>query len=113
MHLRISHGVDGVTVRGIGRSRVDGDVWDGAIVGADPERFRVRVMDGAVERRVFEVGGAQALYPAADVAADFPGGFGADAVVAIAQWGARFGWGVEAVVKLAVPLPREGRGRIF
>lgn len=73
-----------------------GDVWDLEPAEVDPRRFRVRVLDGGVERRVFEVEGLSALYAEEDLAEDFPGGVGPDAVVAVAQYGASFGWGVEA-----------------
>lgn len=79
-----------------------GDVWDLEPVEVDPRRFRFRVLDGGVERRVFEVEGLSGLYSAADMAEDFPGGIGSDAVVAVAQYGPAFGWGVEAQASLIV-----------
>lgn len=60
----------------------------------------MRVLDGAVVRRVWEVEGLEAVYGAAEVAADFPGGRGADVRVAVAQWGDGDGWGPEAVAGL-------------
>ncbi len=98
--IEVSTGANDVTVRWIARSRVDGDVWDGAAVGADAERFRVRVMDGVAELRAFEVVGAEAVYTRADMAADFPGGPGPEVAVSVSQWNPRFGWGVEARTKL-------------
>lgn len=79
-----------------------GDVWDLEPAEVDPRRFRVRVLDGGFERRMFEVEGLSALYAAEDIAEDFPGGVGPDAVVAVAQYGASFGWGVEAHAGLIV-----------
>lgn len=79
-----------------------GDVWDLEPAEVDPRRFRVRVLDGGVERRVFEVEGLSVLYAEEDLAEDFPGGVGPDAVVAVAQYGPAFGWGVEAQAALIV-----------
>jgi len=80
--------------------RLGGDGWDSEPVEVDPRRFRVRVLDGAVERRVWEVEGLETVYGALEVAADFPSGFGAEANVAVAQWGDGFGWGAEATAPL-------------
>ena len=63
-------------------------------------RFRARVLDGVTVVRMFEVDAERALYAAAELAADFPGGAGEDARVAVSQWSPVFGWGVEAVVDL-------------
>jgi hypothetical protein len=79
-----------------------GDVWDLEPAEVDPRRFRVRVLDGGVERRVFEVEGLSVLYGEQDLTEDFPGGVGPGAVVAVAQYGASFGWGVEAQGALIV-----------
>ena len=77
-----------------------GDVWDLEPVDVDPHRFRVRVLDGALERRVFEAEGTSLLYSADDLAEDFPGGVGPGAMIAVAQYGPGFGWGVEAQAPL-------------
>ncbi|HVL41844.1 MAG TPA: hypothetical protein VM348_06780, partial [Brevundimonas sp.] len=90
----------GFDIDWIARSRIDGDRWEGAAGSGDPGRFRVRILAGAATRRAFEVDGDAALYPAGDVAADFPGGPGPDAAVAVAQWGEGYGWGVEARASL-------------
>lgn len=50
--------------------------------------------------RSFEAEGETAIYAGPDVAADFPDGFGS-AEVGIVQWGAGYGWGVEARARLA------------
>ena len=81
----------------IARTRRDGDRWDAETQASDPLRFRVRVLDGAVVVRVFEVDGETAVYGAADLTADFPGGVGEGARVAVSQWSPVFGWGVEAM----------------
>ena len=83
------------------RARV-GDVWDLEPAEVDPRRFRVRVLDGEVERRVFEVEGTSVVYPAEDMAEDFPGGLDAGSMVSVAQYGPGFGWGVEAQTPLIV-----------
>ena len=100
-HLRVSSVEDGLALRWIPRSRLHGDVWEGNPPGADPLRFRVRVMEGEVERRTFEVDGCDALYVEADLAADFPEGPGVDASIEVEQHGAVFGWGV--ATRVAIP----------
>ena len=62
--------------------------------------FRIRVLDGADEKRTFEVGTDAARYPAADRAVDFPAGLDAESRIAVAQWGDGYGWGREASVAL-------------
>jgi hypothetical protein len=83
------------------RVRVGGDRWDLEPVEVDPMRFRLRVLDGGLERRVMQVEGLSAIYPAAAVAEDFPGRLGSAARVAVAQYGNDWGWGAEASVPLA------------
>lgn len=99
--LRTEPGEGGLMVRWLPRVRVGGDRWDIEPAEVDARRFRVRVLDGRVERRVFEVDGLSAVYADADLAADFPGGAGPGAKVAVAQYGAGWGWGREAVCRLA------------
>ncbi|MNR48637.1 hypothetical protein D3C85_1678950 [compost metagenome] len=60
----------------------------------------MRVLDGATEKRVWEVEGLEAVYDATQVAADWPGGLGKGARIGVAQWGAGYGWGAEAVAGL-------------
>lgn len=100
VHLGIEKEDEGRRVRWRARSRIDGDRWDEEAVGADPLRFRVRVLAGTVVLREVEVEGLDWLYPAADLAVDFVGGLGADAAVEVAQWGEGYGWGVEATAPL-------------
>ncbi len=83
------------------RARI-GDVWDQEPAEVDPRRFRVRILDGGLQRRTFEVEETSFLYAVEDMAEDFPGGGGPDAVVAVAQYGPGFGWGVEAQAPLIV-----------
>nr|WP_313633409.1 glycoside hydrolase/phage tail family protein [Brevundimonas naejangsanensis] len=99
-HLRAAPEGGGWRLSWTPRVRLGGDGWDAEPVEVDPRRFRVRVLDGAVVRRVWEVEGLEAVYGAAEVAADFPGGRGADVRVAVAQWGDGDGWGPEAVAGL-------------
>src|SRR5690606_36421865 len=86
-HLRAAPESGGWRLSWTPRVRLGGDGWDAEPAEVDPRRFRVRVLDGAVVRRVWEVEGLEAVYGAAEVAADFPGGRGADVRVAVAQWG--------------------------
>ena len=89
----------GRRIRWTPRARLYGDSWDGEPQG-DAMRFRLRVLHGAGEVRRWEVEATEALYAAEALAADFPDGPGADARVAVAQFGAGFGWGTEAEIRL-------------
>jgi len=102
VHLSVETEDEGRRIRWRARSRIDGDRWDGEAAGADPLRFRVRVMAGEAVMREAEVEGLDWLYPAADLAADFGGEPGVEAVVEVSQWGAGYGygWGVEATAPL-------------
>ncbi len=101
VHLRLAAEGEGRRVVWHGRSRIDGDRWDGEAKGADPLRFRVRVLEGGALRRVVVGEGESWTYAAGDLAMDFPGGVGAHAVIAVAQWGEGYGWGDEARVGLS------------
>lgn len=92
----------GRIVRWTPRVRLYGDGWDGEPATVDPLRFRVRVLDGDLVVRTFEVEGSRLTYPLAAFAADFPQGPGSEARIAVAQWGEGFGWGVEASVGLEI-----------
>ncbi len=96
-HLRAVAEGGGWRLGWLPRVRRGGDGWEGEPVEVDPRRFRVRVLDGDVERRVWEVEGLEAVYGAVEVEADFPGGVGAGVQVSVAQWGEGYGWGAEAV----------------
>jgi hypothetical protein len=91
----------GLAVSWVPRVRIGGDRWDLEPVEVDSSRHRVRVLDGAAERRVIEVEGVSAIYATAQMAEDFPGGFGPAARLAVAQYGADWGWGSEASIPLA------------
>lgn len=80
--------------------RTGGDSWEREAAAVDAARWCLRVLDGGDVVRTFEVEGETALYAAADVATDWPGGLSGDATVAVAQWGPGFGWGVEAMARL-------------
>lgn len=97
--LRVEAGADGLQMRWTARVRTGGDSWERE-AAVDAARWRVRILDGEAVVRTLEVEDETALYAAADVAADWPGGLGEEAVVAVAQWGAGFGWGVEATARL-------------
>lgn len=84
----------------IARNRMGGDVWEGEAAASDPMRFRLRVRDSVAVLRVFEVEATEAVYGAADLAADFPGGIGEDAWVDVAQADSRMGWGRNATIRL-------------
>ena len=99
--LQVAPAEGGLRVSWLPRVRIGGDRWDIEPAEVDVRRFRVRVLDSGVERRVFEVEGLSTLYAAADLTADFPDGPGAGARLAVAQYGAAWGWGREAVCSLA------------
>jgi hypothetical protein len=98
-HVRVRQNATGLGIDWIARSRLDGDIWDRE-VSADPMRFRVRVLDGAVVVRIWEVEGLGAAYATSAMASDFPGGFGPDMRIGVAQDSVIFGWGSEAIVKV-------------
>jgi hypothetical protein len=91
----------GLAVRWIPRVRTGADRWDLEPIEVDPSRFRVRVLDDAVERRVIAVDGTTCLYSTQAIVEDFPAGPGPTASIAVAQYGPDWGWGEEAVVPLA------------
>jgi hypothetical protein len=91
----------GLSVSWIPRVRTGGDRWDLEPVEVDGSRYRLRVLDGGVERRVIEVEGTSATYATAAIADDFPTGFGPSARITVAQYGADWGWGAEATIPLA------------
>ncbi|MGO4688544.1 baseplate multidomain protein megatron [Brevundimonas sp. 2YAF1] len=99
-HLRAAVEGGGRRLSWVPCVRMGGDRWDQEPVEVDPRRFRVRVLDGGVEKRVWEVEGLEAVYAAAQTAADFPGGVSEGARAAVAQWGEGYGWGAEAVTRL-------------
>jgi len=99
-HLRVAVEDGGRRLSWTPRVRVNGEGWEAEPVEVDPRRFRLRVLDGAVEKRVWEVEGLEAAYAAGQMAADWPGGLGEGARIAVAQWGAGYGWGAEAVARL-------------
>src|SRR5690606_13326554 len=87
-HLRIESGGDGGLKLGwLARARLDGDRWDAEPASPDgPARYRVQVGEDDVVHRAWEVDGAEADYPAAWRAEDFPAGLTAAAWVEVAQW---------------------------
>jgi len=100
-HLKARARTDGgFDLAWIARARLDGDRWDGAATLPAGSRFRVRVLDGADEKRAFEVETGAATHTAADRAVDFPSGLDAGGGIAVAQWGDGYGWGIEAFVGL-------------
>ena len=100
-HLRMeSDGAGGLRIFWVPRVRLYGDRWDGEPVPVDTSRFRLRILEAGVERRVLETQNAEVDYPAAALAEDFPGGTGTAAEVAVCQWSPDFGWGAEAVVSI-------------
>ncbi|MEQ7154799.1 baseplate multidomain protein megatron [Brevundimonas aurifodinae] len=92
---------EGLAIAWSPRALIGGDRWDLEPAMSDPLRFRLRVLDGGVERRVIEVEGASAIYATAQMAEDFPDGFGPGARLAVAQYGADWGWGSETSIPLA------------
>ncbi|HEY1072676.1 baseplate multidomain protein megatron [Brevundimonas sp.] len=99
-HLRAAVEGGGRRLSWTPRVRTGGDRWDMEPAEVDPRRFRVRVLEDGVEKRVWEVEGMEAVYAAGLLATDFPGGVGAGARVCVAQQGEGYGWGAEAVVGL-------------
>jgi hypothetical protein len=76
----------------IRRARLGGDVWEGEVpLSEGAERYRVRVLDGAVVLREAEVLAPAFIYTAAMRTADGPS---ADGRIEVAQGSSLYGWGV-------------------
>lgn len=99
-HLTAQGDGAGMELSWVARSRTDGDGWGAPEAASDPDRWRLRLLHGDEERDVREVGSAGAVLTAGDLAALWPEGLEA-ARVAVAQWGERWGWGLEATIPLA------------
>lgn len=83
-----------VRISWIRRARYSGDNWDNEPpLCEDYELYRIDIYDGAALKRSAEVTATQYMYAAADIAADFPGGFDADSRVEIAQKSQVYGYG--------------------
>ena len=76
VHLRVARQADGdAALRWIRRGRIGADSWlaDDIPLGEEVERYRVEIAtEGAVVKRVAEVGEPSWTYAAAQIAADFP-----------------------------------------
>lgn len=100
VHVRISRSED-VAVSWLRSPRYGGDNWDvEPPLCEDYELYRLTVYDGDDVRRTAEVTAPAWVYAAADVAADFPAGFGDGARIEIAQASQVHGWGPAARVGL-------------
>jgi hypothetical protein len=85
-------GVSGDVVTWLRSPRCGGDSWDTQPpLCEDYEMYRIQVFDGDAVVRTVEVSVPEWVY--AERASDFPGGFGADARVEIAQKSQVYGYG--------------------
>lgn len=82
------------------RSRSGGDQWEGDASPTDPMRFQIRIFRDDTVVRTLETEGVSVLYDAAMLAEDFPAGVAGAGCIAVAQWGDRYGWGVETTLAL-------------
>ena len=98
--LRSTPQTGGLRIGWAARRRLFGDGWESDRELDASLRFRIRIMDGATERRTVEVEGLDWNYALGDLEADFPAGTAA-AVVRVGQWGEAWGWGPEAALSLA------------
>jgi hypothetical protein len=76
VHLRAQrHSGDDIALDWVRCSRADGDGWGAGEAPLEhlPERYRVTLRNGATVLRSFETAGAEAVYSAAQQAADFGG----------------------------------------
>jgi hypothetical protein len=72
VHLKAARGDDGVTLRWIRRTRIDGDSWVGEVpLDEDSEQYAVDILSGSDVVRTLDVTAPTALYAAADELADF------------------------------------------
>ncbi len=99
VHLTVRPADGGLALSWIARTRTGGDSWEGEPELVDPLRFRLRILDGDVERRAVEVAGTEWLYSDADRALEFPGGC-EGARFAVSQASTHGLWGPEAVAPL-------------
>jgi hypothetical protein len=99
VHLAARAEEGGLALSWIARLRMGGDSWDGEAEPVDSLRFRLRILDGAVERRAVQVTGTGWLYSDADRVADFPDGC-EGARFAVSQVSIHGIWGPEAVAAL-------------
>ena len=90
-HLRQRLTAGDLRLTWIRRARVGGDVWEGEVpLGEGSERYRIRVLDGAMVLREAVVETPTFTYTAAMRAADTPS---AAARIEVVQGGALYGWG--------------------
>lgn len=104
VHPRAGRNVEGAAVISwMRRGRVDADNWIAADIPLDEpfERYRIEILDGAVVRRMTEVGAPRWTYAPADEIADF--GTRQEALsVRIRQMGQRVPLGLPALARLVL-----------
>lgn len=91
---------EGLLITWLPRARLGGDVWDREPIPVDPALYRTRICVDGLDRRVLQSETETVLYPAANLVEDFPDGPDPAANVHVSQFGATFGWGVEAQARL-------------
>jgi hypothetical protein len=101
-HLKAEWSGGHLGLQWIRRARKGGDSWT---AGEPPhevaESYRIRVSDGGIVRRQWDVSGPSCTYPSDDLAADFPAG--GEALIEVAQLGADGESGAWAGITVEIP----------
>lgn len=105
VHIRGVRGAAGdIALSWIRRTRTGGDSWEGIDVplGEEEERYEVDILSGATVLRTLSVSASEAVYAAADQAADFGGTEFSALTVRVAQLSRAFGRGTAKEATLHV-----------
>ncbi|MBS0536871.1 MAG: glycoside hydrolase/phage tail family protein [Proteobacteria bacterium] len=102
VHLRAARNGEGVSLRWIRRTRVEGDGWSGEVpLGEDGEAYAIDILSGGTVRRTLSSTTPSVLYAAADELVDF-GVAQTTLTVCVAQMSATVGRGFIAQATLRV-----------
>ena len=96
VHLRARRLANGdIRLSWVRRTRSGGDPWSVVEVplAEEAESYRLEIMDGATVKRAFDVTTPEAVWTAAQQAADYPSGLPVPLNVRVAQKSARYGVG--------------------
>ncbi len=103
VHPTAQRNADGIVLRWIRRTRIDGDSWEALDVplGEAQERYAVDILAGDTLLRSLETGTPQVLYPQADELADF-GSLQTSLTLRVAQISASAGRGNAITATLSI-----------
>jgi hypothetical protein len=103
VHVRATRGEDGIALRWVRRTRVDGDSWalPDVPLGEQAEQYEIRIMSGDDVVRTLNAAASSVLYPAAEELSDF-GAPQPNLTLQVAQLSTTAGRGVPAQVFLSL-----------